>query len=125
MQLCRKVNGFGSFEPLTESTMRPGQRVLLYCEMTGVRYEATGYEFTSRLSTRVELLAADNETTLWEQELGIAKDVCPRARHDYYVSYRLTLPQSLPPGPHRLRVVQTDLAADRSAFSDIALTIAP
>ncbi len=123
LQLCRKVNGFGSFEPLAGTTVRPGQRVLLYCEMTGLRYEAIDAGFASRLSSRVELRAADNETVIWDQELGIARDVCPRVRHDYYVSYRLTFPRSLPAGPHRLRVVQTDLAANRSASSEILLTV--
>jgi len=93
--------------------------------MTGLRYEATDAGFASRLSSRVELRATDNQTILWEQELGIARDVCPRVRHDYYVSYRLTIPPSLPTGPHRLRVVQTDLAANRSASSEILLNIAP
>ncbi len=123
LQLCRKVNGFGSFEPLAGTTVQPGQRVLLYCEMTGLRYEAVDAGFASRLSTRVELRAADTETVIWEQELGIARDVCRRVRHDYYVSYRLTFPRSLPAGPHHLRVVQTDLAANRSASSEILLTI--
>jgi hypothetical protein len=62
---------------------------------------------------------------LWNQELGVAQDTCSKARHDYYVSYKFTLPPTLPTGPHRLRVVQTDLAANHSAFSEIPLTIAP
>ncbi|MGO9914836.1 MAG: hypothetical protein ACLQIB_09005 [Isosphaeraceae bacterium] len=125
LQLCRKVSGFGSFEPLAGTTVQPGQRVLLYCEMAGLRYEAIDAGFASRLSSRVELRAADNEAVIWEQELGIARDVCPRVRHDYYVSYRLTFPRSLPAGRHRLRVVQTDLAANRSASAEILLNIAP
>jgi len=125
LQLCRKVNGFGSIAPLAATTVRPGQQVLVYCEMTGLRYEATDAGFTSRLALRVELRDTEKETVLWEQEIGIAKDICPRVRHDYYVSYRLTIPPALPAGPHRLRVVQTDLAANRSASSEILLTIAP
>jgi hypothetical protein len=125
VQLCSKVNGFGSCEPWAKATVHAGDRILLYCEMTGLQYEAINNGFISRLSTRVELRSAYRETVLWEQELGIARDICPRARHDYYVSYRLTLPRSLPAGPHRLRVVQTDLAANRSAYSEIPFTIAP
>jgi len=125
LQLCRKVTGFGSFEPLAQTTVKPGQQVLLYCEMTGLRYDATDAGFISRLSARVELRATDNETVIWEQEPGIARDVCPRVRHDYYVTYRLTFPRSLPAGRHRLRVVQTDLAANRSASAEIPLNIAP
>jgi len=93
--------------------------------MTGLRYEATKSGFGSRLSSRVELRGTGSETVLWEQELGIAEDECRRVRHDYYVSYRIMFPPSLPAGPHRLRVVQTDLAADRSASAEIVVTIAP
>lgn len=125
LQLCRKVAAFGSLEPWDAPAVKPGQRVLLYCEMTGLRYEPAESGFVSRLSTRVELRRADTGTLVWEQELGIAKDVCSRVRHDYYVSYRLKLPESLPAGKHRLRIVQTDLAADRSASSEIDLIVAP
>jgi hypothetical protein len=93
--------------------------------MTGLRYEPANSGFSSRLKARVEVRAAANETVLWEHELGIARDECQRIRRDYYVSYLLTLPRSLPAGPHCLRLVQTDLAADQSAFAEIDLTIAP
>ncbi len=42
LRLCRKVTGFGNFEPLDETPCRPRQAVLLYCEMTGLRYEDDG-----------------------------------------------------------------------------------
>jgi hypothetical protein len=125
LQLCREVYGFGSFEALLENTLRPGQRVLLYCEMAGLRYLATSAGFASRLSSRVELRANNNQTILWEQRLPIAEDECRRVRRDYYVTYGITIPPSLSAGTYRLRIVQTDLAADRSASAEIAVTIAP
>jgi hypothetical protein len=125
LQLCRKVNGFGSCEPLAETDVRPGQPVRLYCEMTGLRYEAVASGFVSRLSSRVEVRLADSDTVVWEQELGIARDECPRVRHDYYVSYKLTFPPSLQARTYRLCLVQTDLAANRSASAEIRLTLAP
>jgi hypothetical protein len=93
--------------------------------MTGLRYEPVSSGFSSRVRARIEVRAASNDTVLWEHELGIARDECPRVRRDYYVSYLLTLPPSLPPGPHCLRLIQADLAADQSAFAEIDLTIAP
>jgi hypothetical protein len=125
LQLCRKVHSFGSYEPWTGATVRAGQRVLLYCEMTGLHYEPAGSGFASRLSSRVELRTAGSGAVIWQQQLGIAKDDCTRIRHDYYVSYRLTLPEALPVGKHRLRIVQTDLATDQSASSEIDLIVVP
>jgi hypothetical protein len=125
LQLCREVHGFGSFEPLIETTLKPGLRVLLYSEMTGVRYLATDAGYASRLSSRVELRAAGSETIVWEQDLGIAKDECRRVRRDYFVSYGFLLPRSLAAGPYRLRIVQTEPGTDRSASLEIPVTIAP
>ena len=49
LTLCRKVLGFGAFEPLAETRVKAGQRLLVYCEMTGMRYEEKQTEFVSRL----------------------------------------------------------------------------
>jgi hypothetical protein len=125
LQLCRKVNGFGSFEPIPATAVRAGQQVLLYCEMTGVEYQPKEGGYASQLSSRVELRPGDRDTVLWAQELGTADDFCLRKRLDYYVSYRLTIPPSLPAGSHRLCIVQTDLATSRSASAEMPVTIAP
>jgi hypothetical protein len=92
--------------------------------MTGLKYEPQETGYASMLSSRVELRPIDRDTVLWAQELGIAQDFCLRKRIDYYVSYRLRIPQSLPPGSHRLRIVQTDLVTSRSASAEVPLTIA-
>jgi hypothetical protein len=53
LRLCRKVSGFGSFEPLPASALRAGQPVLIYCELTGLRYQARDTSYVSRMSSRV------------------------------------------------------------------------
>ena len=37
LRLCRKVLGFGAFEQLDGSMVKPGQPVILYCELSGLR----------------------------------------------------------------------------------------
>ena len=39
LRLCRKVLGFGAFEPLEGPELKPGQNILIYCEPTGLRFE--------------------------------------------------------------------------------------
>ena len=53
--LCRKIVGFGLFEPLREPRIKVGKRILLYCEMTGMQYEAREASFVSRLSSQIEI----------------------------------------------------------------------
>jgi len=123
-RLCRKVSGFGSFEPLPAAALRAGQPVLIYCELTGLRYQARDTSYVSRLSSRVELISARDGAKVWEQSLGEAEDQCRSRRRDNYVNYRITLPQTLPAGDYRLRLTQTDMVANHSASSELALTVA-
>jgi hypothetical protein len=126
LRLCRKVFGFASFEALDEPTVKAGQRVLIYCEMTGIEYEPQDGSFVSRLSSVIELRSAgqDHGALQWEQELGTAEDVCRRRRRDYYVNYRVTLPRTLAPGSYRLRLIQTDLVANQTTSAEMPLAIA-
>jgi hypothetical protein len=123
LRLCRKVYGFGSIEPLPASALKAGQPILIYCELTGLRYQAREAGYVSRLSSRVELVSARDGTTVWEQSLGEAEDECRSRRRDNYVNYRIILPPTLPAGDYRLRLTQTDLVANHSASSELPLTV--
>ncbi len=125
LRLCRKVNGFANFEPLDASSCKAGQPLIVYCEVAGLRSRPVGDAFHSRLSSRVELLVRDGGKPVWSQVLGTAEDQCRRRRRDYFVNYRITLPDDLPPGDYDLRLTQTDEIAARSATSGIKLTIRP
>jgi hypothetical protein len=125
LHLCRKVSGFGSFEPLDPTAVKAGQRLLIYCEMTGLEYQPRGEAFLSRLSSHIELQSDSNGSIAWEQMPGTAEDVCRRRRRDYYVNYRIELPRSLEPGSYHLRLTQTDLIANRATSAEIPLKITP
>jgi hypothetical protein len=125
LRLCRKVSGFGAFEPLSESSVKAGQPVLIYCEMTGLRYEAKVDGFVSRVSSHIEIRACGGGPIRWERDLGAGEDVCRRRRHDYYVNYLVELPETLSPGAYELRLTQTDQVANRSATAQIPLLITP
>jgi hypothetical protein len=123
--LCRKILGFGSFEPLHEPRVQVGKRILLYCEMSGMTYEARKGSFVSRLSSKIEIGSVQDNAFQWAHELGPAEDVCASRRRDFFVNYVFNLPQSLPPGSYRLRLTQTDLIANRSTSAEIPLEIVP
>jgi hypothetical protein len=97
--------------------------VLVYCELTGLRYEAHDDGFVSRVSSRLEIRPAGGGAVQWDHQLGDALDVCRRRRRDYYVNYRVELPRSLTPGSYQLRLIQNDLVAHRSTSAEIPLSI--
>jgi hypothetical protein len=123
LRLCRSIAGFGSFEPLADERVKAGQRLLVYCELTGLQYEVRDAGFVSRISSRVELKSAPGGPVIWEQELGDAEDACRRRRRDYYVNYFVDLPKALHPGSYRLRLLQTDLVAGSATSSEIPLEV--
>jgi hypothetical protein len=125
LRLCRKVNGFGSFDPMRESQVKAGQRILVYCEMTGMQYEPKDASFVSRLTSKIEISSAATGAIQWTRKLGPAEDVCGSRRHDFYVNYRVDLPRTLAPGSYRLRLTQTDMIADRTTSAELPFEIVP
>jgi hypothetical protein len=123
LRLCRNITGFGAFEPLEKSVLKLGETVLIYCEPEGLRYQSKGDSFVSRLSSRVELVSVKDGAKVWEQALGEAEDECRNPRRDCYVNYRMTFPATLAPGDFRLRLIQNDLIANRTATAELPVTI--
>ncbi len=124
IRLCRKVNGFGSFDAIDPSECQPGQPLIVYCEVSGVRYAETGENFKSRLTSHIELLSSKGGEPLLKQTIPV-EDFCRRRRRDYFVNYRITLPEGLEAGKYEMRLTQEDELAGRTATSKISLTIHP
>jgi hypothetical protein len=124
LHLCRQVLGFASFEPLDRPLVRAGQRALIYCELSGVRYEPQDDTYQSRIASRIELRSAGDNRVRWEHDLGSDHDASRRPRRDYYVNYLVEFPARLTPGAYRLKLLQTDLIANQSAASEIPIEIA-
>jgi hypothetical protein len=123
LRLCRKVDGYGGYEAIEPAAVKPGQPVIVYCEVAGLRYEAVGESYRSRVESRVEILPADGIQVRWSQPLGVAEDTCRRPRRDYYINFRLRLPDTLPKGAHQLRLVQKDLLSGRECSSSLDISI--
>ena len=125
LALCRKVNGFGDYEPLEPAARKAGQTVVLYAELTGLTFEPAADAYRSRLASRVELLHESGEPAVWSLALGTAEDRCRRRRRDYYINNRFNLPENLKPGRYRLRSSQTDLVSGRTTSREVSLEITP
>ncbi len=122
-KLCRKIQGFGSYEPLKSSTLRPGRSALVYCELGGLEYRADGDGFTASVATRVELIRPADDQKVWEVADG-AVDHSPTKRRDVYVGTLVTLPETIAPGEYTLRLYQADSTSGRTASTEIPVTIA-
>jgi hypothetical protein len=122
LRLCRKVRGYGDYDPV-DAELRPKQGVVLYCELNGVAAEEKDGLFHSRLDATISLEKPDSDVPVWSQSLERAVDVCRRRRLDYYVAYRLSLPDSVDPGTYTLTVRQHDAVADRDVTESMELVV--
>lgn len=124
LAVCRRVRGFGDVERWGATGPRPGQAVLLYCALEGVRSEPDGDGVRSRVGATVELLPTAGGSPLWARQLTVAEDRGAAARRDFFVGYRVVLPGATPAGPYRLRLRIRDLLAGREAERTIPVILA-
>jgi hypothetical protein len=122
LRLCRKVRGYGDYDPIG-AELRPKQSAVLYCELNGVGSEEKDGLYHSRLDASVSLEKPGSETPVWTQSLERAVDVCRRRRLDYFVAYRLSLPESVDPGTYTLTVRQHDAITDHDVTESMELVV--
>ncbi|WP_169974146.1 hypothetical protein [Tautonia rosea] len=119
---CQEVLGFDRIKPFATESFQSGQEILIYAEVEGVHYlpEETGH--VSQLFTTLEILGDRDATPRWSNDFPV-EDRCSRPRHDYFVGYRLALPESLTPGRYRLRLAQRDLLSGHQDVAEAAFVI--
>ena len=122
LRLCRKVIGFGKTEPLATETLKPGQDVLLYCEVEGQEFEPSADGFRARLVSSISLLPASGADPVWHRDFEV-KDWCRRKRRDFFVGYNFSLPPDLAPGTYLVRLVQRDQIGNTSATKVLPIIV--
>jgi len=125
IQLCRKVHGYGDFETLSLDSIRPGQPVILYWEVNGLRHEAVDSGYRTRLAAQVEIVPQAGGAPVLSQTLSPVEDRCRKRRRDYYVNSRVDFPANLPTGTYELHLTQTDTIAGRSSSRTLVFSVKP
>lgn len=122
-QFCEKIGGFGVYVPSSSTVFKPGQDVLVYCEPEGIAYQTDSDGFRSRIASRVEILSEGSKDSVWSEDMGYVEDICRSKRRDYYVNFRVSLPESLAAGRYRLKVSQVDLIGETDASTEIPFVV--
>jgi hypothetical protein len=123
LAFCRRIDGFGSYEPVAADGIRAGRPVGLYWEVAGLKHEENGGWFRTRVGCIIEILPEAGGEAVWRDELDEAEDRCRRVRRDYFINTRLTLPEKLAPAKYLLRLTLHDLQAGSSTTRSIPFEI--
>ena len=125
LTFCERIDGFGNYAPFPETSLTPGQTVLIYGEIRNFSSEPTvdGY-FRTLISSTVEISSVGPEKRLVDRtEFKATEDRCRTLRSDYYHSYRIDLPLELTPGPYLLKLTIQDELTGKLATETLSFTV--
>ncbi|HEU5117077.1 MAG TPA: hypothetical protein VFT74_10465, partial [Isosphaeraceae bacterium] len=124
LRLCQQVTGFGQYEPVEPSEIRAGQELMLYWEVEGFQTVQENDLYRTLLASELEILPEQGDSPLWSRAFKDSEDVCRRPRRDYFVNYRLTIPESLSPGKYRIRLRLQDRQSSQTAERKLSFDLA-
>ncbi|MFN3165619.1 MAG: hypothetical protein ACE37H_00990 [Phycisphaeraceae bacterium] len=111
LELCRRVDSYGVYEPFAAPRFLSGRknRILVYVELENFHHEPTeDGRFEVKLEQSVELYDATGEATVWRQGPVELVDVSRNKRRDFFIVYPIDLPARLTAGSYRLKVRVAD-----------------
>ncbi len=111
--LCRRVSGFGVYEPFDSDTFLAGRenRVIVYAEIDGFAAApradgVPGYEV--KLEQEVVLYNEADGLAVWRHPAQPVHDLSRRQRRDFWVVQMVAMPANLGVGRYRLKIRVTD-----------------
>jgi NADH:ubiquinone oxidoreductase subunit E len=122
MAFCSDVERYGVITKFPRYQFKPDEEVLLYCEVENVSTTQVREGFESQLQGSYEILDALGNR-LVEQTLPMEPDVCQNVRRDYYMVYRIFMPQQIAAGNYKLRLTIEDVKARKYGQATLDLQI--
>lgn len=106
---CTEVDGFGVVTKFPKYNFQADQQVLLYCELDNfVSDFKEGKGFETQLQGSYEIVDMNGHRVA-DQLLPLDSHVCRNQRRDYFIAYRIYLPQDIAPGRYQMKLVVEDM----------------
>jgi hypothetical protein len=105
---CERVDYFGWYTEFPRKEFQPKQQVILYAEIENFAAEhkgPAGYE--TELQGSYEILDSSGQVVA-SRQLQLDKEICRNYRRDYFLAYRIYLPDNIAPGRYRLELTVED-----------------
>ncbi|MCP4778176.1 MAG: hypothetical protein GY880_28510, partial [Planctomycetaceae bacterium] len=114
--ICFEITGFGKHKSFPENIFKPGQPILVYCEVEN--YESKDLEIDSkrvvqsRFQGSYQIENGDGQQ-VQSGEFPIIEDNAPQRRRDFYLYFKIKL-NELEPGNYRLQMEIEDLNGQKT-----------
>jgi hypothetical protein len=111
LAFCERVEHFGWYTEFPRKEFQPKQQVILYAEVENFTAEQKGpSSYETELQGSYVILDASGQEVA-SRQLQLDKEVCRNYRRDYFLAYRLYLPDGISPGRYRLELTVEDMKA--------------
>ncbi len=122
LEFIQSVDSFGQFKPFPSHDFQPKQEVLLYVEIENFTSRDNGGKFETALQSNYEIYDQSGRR-IDARQFPEVKDSCRVRRRDFYVPYRLYMPENIASGTYRLELTVRDSAGDKFGQASIEFRI--
>jgi hypothetical protein len=120
---CTEVEGFGIVTKFPQYNFRADQELLLYCELDNfVSTPKEGVGFETQLQGSYEIVDTSGRRVA-DQLLPMDSHLCRNQRRDYFIAYRVYMPQNINPGKYQLKLTIEDMKGRKFGQSAIDFQI--
>lgn len=121
---CTDVHSFGVVSKFPNPHFKPNQELLLYCELDNFAAEPVKDGYETQLQGSYEIVNASGQRVA-DMLLPEDADVCRNQRRDYFIAYRIYMPQKIEPGRYQLRLTIEDMKGRKFGQSSLDFQIVP
>jgi hypothetical protein len=115
---CRKIEGFGVYDPLpgdhtfqSGGDGQPGERVQVYVEVRNFLTHSANALHETNLGSRLEVRDFERGNVVYRMDFPAVVDRSRTPRRDYFINFQFHVPANLPAGSYTLWVqVQDNLS---------------
>lgn len=124
LSFCTDVESFGVIAKFADYKFTADQEVLLYCELDNFVSEKSkdGKGFETQLQGSYEVVDASGKRVA-DQSLPLDSHVCRNKRRDYFIAYRIYIPQKIEPGKYSLKLTVEDLKGHKFGQAQIPFQV--
>jgi len=119
---CNEVDSFGIISKFPQYHFRRDQELLLYCELDNFVAEKLKNEYETKLQGSYEIVDS-NGRRVADQMLPPDVHVCNNQRRDYFIAYRMYMPQQITPGRYSLKLTIEDMKGHKFGQSSVDFQI--
>jgi len=122
LAFCTEVERYGVVTKFAKNQFQADQEVLLYCEIDNVSAEKIRNGFETQLQGSYEIIDGQGRKVA-DQLLPMEPELCQNHRRDYFIVYKIYMPQQIASGSYQLRLTIEDMKAHKWGQSQVDFQI--